>query len=468
MTRRPTVPPTLGSWGPTVHGGRRFRRLRRVVAVVAVVGVVAAFTLAGVGFALYRTAEANLVRRPVAALDQHAPTGPLNVLVVGSDSREGLTPEQLERYTLGTFEGQRSDTIILLSIPAGRGAISVLSFPRDLYVLDDGVPRKLTETFDGGPDAVVDAITDNFGIPIHHYVEVSVLGFLEVVDTVGGVELCLDEPLVDPKSGADLPAGCQELDATDALAYVRSRQGPRGDFERIERQQRFLQAMLAQLVETRTLVDLPRLFAVIEDVAGTVTTDDDLSVNTMRQLAEQLRGLADGTIPMTFVPGYARTLGDRSFVVAYEPGADAIFDDLANGRVLEPRGAKDERADVEVAVWTGGHEQGAATVVDTLAWSGFPVGSVGWGDAAAVDETTVLAATGHERQGRWVAATLGARLAQPGDAEVPAGSDVVVMVGEDARPEALREPPPYTGSTTTGAGTAGTGSGTATSGQQTS
>lgn len=424
--------PDQRAWGPSVGGGRRFRRLRRVATVLGVIVVAGAIGVAATAVLLYQRAEDNLVRRPVSALEQQAPMGPLNVLVVGSDSREGLTDEQIERYTLGTFEGQRSDTVILVSIPATRDRVSILSFPRDLYVLDDGEPAKLTETFAGGPDAVVDAVQDNFGLPIHHYVEVSVLGFIDVVDTLGGVELCLENPLVDVKSGADLDAGCQTLDATEALSYVRSRQGARGDFERIERQQHFLEAMLEQLVERRTLLNVPRLFAIVEDVAATVTTDEDLSVGDMRQLAEQLRGLADGRVPMTFVPGYTEMLDGKDYVIPYEPGVDALFDDLANGRALSDRGSKQQRADVKVVVWTGEHTTDAATVASTLSWAGFDVVPGGWGQTDATT-TTVYAAPGQEVQGGWIAATLGADLDPlPATVELPADADVVVAVGDDA------------------------------------
>ncbi|MBW3620841.1 MAG: LCP family protein [Actinobacteria bacterium] len=417
-----------------MRGGTRFRRLRRAAVALGTLGAVGAVAVGGTGLALYRTADAGLTRIPVSALEGKDGGQALNVLVVGSDSRDGLTREEELALKLGSFEGQRSDTVILASITPDQQGVSLVSFPRDLLVLDDdGDPHKLTETFFEGPDHVVDIVASNFGIPVHHYAEISILGFLGVVETLGAVEICLDESLRDRKSGADFEAGCHAMDPEEALSYVRSRQGARGDFERIERQQVFLKAMLSEMVSSRTLTDVPKLFRVVERVADNVTTDDGLDPATMRTLAEELRGLASGDVPMVVVPGYTRTIGGKSYVVAYRPGAEALFASIRDGEVLAPRGSKEERLETSVAIWTGGRADGTDVVASTLNYSGFSAASAGPGEVDAGATTRVYVVPGFEDQAGWVGATLGAPVQSlPVGIEPPEGAQVVVAVGDDA------------------------------------
>jgi LCP family protein required for cell wall assembly len=409
-------------WGPATRGGRRWRRLRRLATLLGVLGVIGVTAVATTGFLLLRQAEASLTRVPVEQLDvAAAPTDARHFLVIGSDERVGL-------------EGQRSDTIIYVAISADRSSVSLVSLPRDLLVLDDGMQRKLTDTFAGGPDHLIRVLRENLGLPINHYAQVSLGGFIEVVRTLGGVELCLDEPLRDRKSGADFEAGCHEMNAEEALSYVRSRQGPRADYERIDRQQQFLRATLSELVEARILADVPQLFRLVEDVAGNVTTDDGLGVNQIRGLAEEMRPVVRDGMPMTVFPGYPRSIDGLDYVVAYGPGAGAMLDDLRAGRPVADRGSRDERADTVVAVLSGGRADETEIVASTLLFAGFQAGWAGVGSAVDAGETTtVYRLPGHEQEAEWVAAALGAPLRSlPGSTPAPDGAMVVVAVGDDA------------------------------------
>jgi LCP family protein required for cell wall assembly len=268
--------------------------------------------------------------------------------VVGSDSRGDLDDGQRGAMALGDFEGQRSDTIIYVAISADREDVSLVSLPRDLLVQDAGRQRKLTDVFAGGADDLIRVIQENFGLPVNHYAKVSLGGFIEVVRTLGGVDICLDEPLDDWRAGADFEAGCHRMSAEEALAYVRSRQGPRADFERIDRQQQFLRATLEELVDGRVLTDVPRLFHLVEDVASNVTTDEGLGVGQMRGLADEMRQVIRDGVPMTTVPGYDRRIDGVSYVVAYGPGARAMFEDLREGRPVADRGTRDEREETRL------------------------------------------------------------------------------------------------------------------------
>lgn len=427
-----TVPE--GVWGPTVTGGsgRDWRRIG-FWSAAAVVGV--AIVVGGVAFALWRVAEGNLDRVALPAL-QELGDGPMNVLVVGSDSRQGLTEEQIRKYHLGTFAGQRGDTVILVSISRDQEHVSVVSFPRDLLVVDDGERRKLSETFSEGPDHVVEVLQEETGVPIHHYVEVSIPGFISVVEAVGGVSICLDEPLVDDKSGADFEAGCHDMTPAESLAYVRARHTARGDFDRIDRQQVFMRALLDRLISTRMLVDLPRLFQVVEQVSQTVTTDEGLGLGTMRALAEELRGLAAGDVPMVTVPSYPTSIDGASYVVPYDPGAEALYEKLREGLPLQPRGTKDARAEVDVAIWSAGNTEEAERAQRTLFWAAFNAYTAGSGPFDEPAVNSVLAAPGSEEEAGWVAAITGGQVVQtPPDVDLPDGAEVVVVTADRPQPE---------------------------------
>ncbi len=413
-------------WGPTVVGQGR-RRLRRPL-LLAAAGVLVA---AGVVLTLlYWVANTNLERVALPSLAERS-GGPLNVLVVGSDARGGLTPEEARLYTLGETDGERGDTVMLISLGADRRHAGVVSFPRDLLVRDGSRRRKLTETFADGPDRVVKVLQATTGVPIHHYVEISIPGFIGVVEAVDGVEICLEEALHDPKSGANFKAGCHHFDPRASLAYVRSRATERGDFDRMERQQTLMRALVQRLTAMRTLVDVPRLFDVVERVSRNVTTDSELGPRHMGVLAVQLRGMATGSVPMITVPAYPTELDGRSYVVPYGPGARPLFKALSEGGPIADHGALEQRQATPVALWTTSRSRGLDRVQRTLFWSGFPVTAVGRGPLDGGKRTTVYSVPGYEQAAGWVEATLGAPVRPlPPNVSAPSGAHVVVAVGE--------------------------------------
>lgn len=423
-------------WGPSVRGGKRWRVLRRLAFALGVLALVAVTAIATTGMLLVQQAESSLTRVPVQQLDVAGEaTGARHFLLVGSDSRDGLDPQQRGAMSLGSFDGQRSDTVIYVSISADRDTVSLVSLPRDLLVDDDGRRRKLTETFAGGPDRLIRVIQDNLGLPVNHYAQISLAGFVDAVRTLGGVELCLDEPLRDRKSGADFDAGCHHMQAEDALAYVRSRQGPRADFERIDRQQQFLRAVLREVTDARILADVPRLFRLVDDLAGNVTTDEELSLRQMRSLAEEMRQVIRDGVPMATLPSYPRQIDGISFVVAYGPGARAMLEDLRAGRPLADPGTPEQRADTSVAIWSGGRASEFDIVARTLWFAGFGADGAGVGppDTDAGSTTTIYRLPDDDGAADRVAAVLGAPIEPlPDDVIPPAGFDVVVAVGADA------------------------------------
>jgi len=410
--------------------------------VLATAFVLVAGVTATLGSAALVVLDVENSREQVAigTLDEEREEGaPLNILVVGSDGRDELSDEERRRLSLGTFEGQRADTNIVVSISADRSVINLVSIPRDLVVTDPGDQgiAKITETYQLGREALVDAVQQDVGLPVNHYVEVSITGFIDTVEAVGGVEMCLDEPLRDRNSGADFEAGCQQFSPEEALAYVRSRQGALGDFERIQRQQTFMRALAARIVDGSLLLQPTRLRAVGDQLADSIVTDDGLGVDVALELGQDLQRLVRGGLPMVTVPGYTQDLLDggvvKDFVVPYGPGLEALVEDMVAGRQLPSRGTAEQREGTRVQLWTGGRASATGVVDATLGYGGFSTVGTAEGEYDAGARTTVWARRGSGEQARWVAAHLGAPLRElPLDVEVDQDVDVFVAVGDDA------------------------------------
>lgn len=393
------------------------------------------------GGALWWYAEQRLDRQAVDGLRGEQPAEAsetieeLNVLIVGSDSRDGLTDEQVRELNLGDFEGKQADTILLIQLRPDDEVASVVSIPRDLRIeMTDGREIRINSALGrGGADLMVRAVETLTGVPLDHYIEVSVPGFLASVEALGGVEICLDDALRDRRSGADFSAGCHDMGPQEALSYVRSRAGSRGDFQRIERQQEFMAAVLSELTSARVFANPPRLVRLVDQLAPHVTTDQGLSVRDMRRIAQQLSGVAEGTIRKVAVPAYADSRDGVDFVSAYEPGAAALFRDLRQGRTLPDRGEEEERDEVSLGIWTAGQPGAAERVESTLYYAGFSPQILGRGPVEQGQRTAVHA-VGEEREyAEWVAAVLGAEVKRlSDDVDVPAGLDVLVVIGRDA------------------------------------
>jgi LCP family protein required for cell wall assembly len=416
---------------PSRRERRRARRRRAAIGAIVGALLVGSAVLVGL-ISLEHVAARNVERVDLPALAETdgGLDGPLNVLVVGSDSRDGLTDDQLRRLALGGAYkgGGRGDTVLIVSVGEDLDGASVVSVPRDLIVEDRGRERKLADVFADGPDEGLRVLQDNTRVPLHHYIEVSIPGFLSIVELVDGVDICLEAPLRDRKAAADLDAGCQRLGPEEALAFVRSRQTTFGDFDRIERQQKFLKGMVERITSTRTLVDLPRLFEVIEQASRHVRTDGALTARQMRELALELRSVADGELTMTALPSFATEIDGVSYVRAYPPGAEAVYAALRDGQPVPTRGSRDDRRSTRVAVWTEGGEE-ADRIQRTLFWAAFRSERAG-APPVTISETKVFPVEGREEQAGWVAAVLGVTLAElPAGVEPPVGADVIVATG---------------------------------------
>ncbi len=270
-----------------------------------------------------------------------ADTPGTNWLIVGSDSRAGLTPEQTARLTTGdeaAAGGQRPDTIMLMHIPAlaSGGTPTLVSLPRDSSVPVSGRGRlKLNTTFAfGGPTLLVQTVETVNGVHVDHYAEIGFGGFARLVDDVGGVQLCPTEPISDPLAGLDISAGCQVLDGPQALGYVRTRQSPRADLDRVVRQREFLGALIARASSPAVLFNPLRAGPLAVDVPDTVTVDDSGHVWNLARLGWAMRALSGGDAVTTTVPiaGFS-TMSDGSAGVLWDrEQAGRLFGALALDR----------------------------------------------------------------------------------------------------------------------------------------
>lgn len=432
---RPGAPPP-GGYGPAQRGRVRPRRWGRRLMVLLTLGIlVMLLAIGGTATALLISTNAKIERIPVQGLT--ALQGRMNVLVVGTDSREGLTAEELQALGTEAVDGQRTDTVLLLTISGGRAAM--LSFPRDLFVTRcDGTEGRINSAYGlGGPDCLVRTVTASTGIPISHYVEVNFFGFIRVVDAVGGVSLWLDEPMVDRYAGVDLPAGCVHLDGKQALGFVRARRID-SDLGRVERQQRFIRELAAEVTEPSTLTNVPRLFAVTGAAAQALRANDELGTTDLLRLARGGRGLAGGGVASYSVPGNGQRIGGAAVLVP-APEARDLFARFADGRVLtEASGGQELRPeDVELNVLNGAGVEGlAARAQDTLQGQGFRV--TGIGNAEPTPATVVLHPPGMEAAAALIAAHVPGATAQQREA----GTPVTLLVGADGAFQAPGEGAP--------------------------
>ena len=256
------------------------------------IGLVVLLVASILGVYLWANSVFNRIERvevSEALSDGSLGTG-TNYLIVGSDSREGVS---------GEVAGQRSDTIVLLHI--GGGGAKILSIPRDLFVpiADTGGSQKINAAYNGGPPRLVRTVSQALDVPIHRYVEVDFLSFAGLVDGLGGVTIDFPNPAADPKSGLFVPeSGPVELDGEQALAFVRSRTytefidgqevvDPTADLGRIKRQQQFLQAVFAKLSDTKNPFALASAFS---KSAEGLRIDDAMTMFDAFRLAWTLRG----------------------------------------------------------------------------------------------------------------------------------------------------------------------------------
>lgn len=260
-----------------------------------------------------------------------------NWLLVGSDSRIGLTPEQEQELATGGDVGpDRTDTILLLHVPSGGGASTMVSLPRDSYVSIPGFGQdKLNASFAlGGPQLLAQTVEGATGVHIDHYIEIGFGGFASIVDAIGGVDICVPYPIDDPLAGLALEAGCQELSGPQALGFVRTRATPLADLDRMNNQRLFLSALLSKATSPTTFLNPFRLWPLTTGAAGSVRVDEGDHLWDLARLAWAMRGeTMTATVP---IGGFDDVDGSGNVVLWDRERAIPFFGALAEDRPIPP------------------------------------------------------------------------------------------------------------------------------------
>jgi len=371
--------------------------------------------------------DLELTEKP-AELDE-----PRTFLLIGSDSRADL-PEDLGNF--GSFGGERADVIMLLQVIPEDNRIQLLSLPRDLKVTWNGSPTKINGIFNSedGPAAMVAAVREFAGVPIHHYLQVDFAGFAGIVDAIGGIEMTFPHDARDLKSDFQVSAGRQTLDGRSALALARSRSYQElidgrwvsvdaSDFGRTRRQQDLLLAMITQVDRPSSIGGFQDLLAALGDF---VTIDGQLDEDTIIQLAWSMRSIGTDDLDARTLPGVISNEGGVSYVVAEQPEADQVLAAFRDGAPLSEIPAL-----IRVEVQNGNGVAGSAsTVGDVLSSAGFDVVGAVNSDREDYERTLVLARPNLLPAAERVVSALGYGSAEVG--RTPDGVDVVVIVGRDA------------------------------------
>jgi len=251
-----------------------------------------------------------------ASADKVTNLKPLNILVMGSDTRDLGTSEFGQAKTLS---GQRSDTTLLVHLSGDRKSAVVVSIPRDSMTkaprdckdpnnkVADGPVRQWNANFSlGGPACLIRTLEGNTGIFVDHFMVLNFLGFKSMVDALGSVEVCVPTAVNDPKSHLKLPAGRSEVTGSQALAFVRVRHNignDASDLGRINRQQAFLSAMVQEATSSKLLLRPDRLFRFLDAATKSLTTDTGLAnLNAMREVAQSVVGLKTSQVKFVTVP----------------------------------------------------------------------------------------------------------------------------------------------------------------------
>ena len=417
---------------PIAAAGRARNRRRRpaLLAARSAAVLIAVSTLAVTGAAWQWQSAKNSLLNTIAALDpnssdirdRNAQNGDENFLIIGVDSRIGANGE-IGAGDTSIAEGARSDTIMLVNIPANRSRVVAVSFPRDLGITpvncqawdpetgrygpvydrntgewsDNERPTtsKLNSAYAlGGPKCLVKAIQKISGLAINRFMAVDFAGFSAMVDALGGVEVCTTTPLEDTELGTVLAtAGRQKLDGPTALNYVRARSittEDNGDYGRIKRQQLFLSSLLRSMISTETLFDVSRL----NEVVNTFIDDsfvDNIQTRDLVRLGQSLQGMNAGRITFVTVPttGLADEEGnEQPRTEDIQALFDAIIEDEPlpgendNNETLSPLTVATMATQITTSPTT-------ATTSTSQPESDYPTSTTAPGAAADTSQTTV-------------------------------------------------------------------------------
>ncbi|AOS65468.1 LCP family protein [Actinoalloteichus hymeniacidonis] len=460
---------------PRRSAGAKFA-MRAAKTAVALVSV-AVVSVTGYSWATYTAFDSGLVTSDVFGNRENGRTqGPnpledgMDLLLVGNDSRTDNQGNPLDADVLASLGasddegGDLTDTLIMVRIPPGGEQVSAVSFPRDSYVNVPGygmnkinsafgygkraahdslVAQGVTdekqlhqESSDEGRQLLVQTLEELTGVTIDHYAEVNLLGFSEITEAVGGVEVCLLEPVDEYRSGAKFDAGKQTISGVDALRFVRQRYGlPNSDLDRVVRQQVFMAGLANKVLSADTLANPGKLSELINAVQSSVVLDSNFNIQTFLEHAQNIAG---GNMDFQTIPVGAFIKDDvGQDVIQMDPAqVQQFMKELGGPPAEEPEPADNaseeasivDPASITVEVYNAGGIPGlAAEVMAQLTSSGYLQGVTD--NANPRVASVVRYATGEEANGQSVADALGGLIVEEDAALAPGTVDVIL--GED-------------------------------------
>jgi LCP family protein required for cell wall assembly len=384
--RRPGPAPAQQQLMARISASRKARQRR---ALLMACGALSALVLlaAGSAWALTGYLSSHLVRIDAGTAGTPS-SGPLNILIAGLDERSGLTPRQQQLLHVGRNTGEtNTDTLMLVHVPADHRYVKVVSLPRDSWVAIPGHGmNKINAALGiGGPQLMVRTVELDTGLSINDYIEVNFLGFVKVIDALGGVNICLPFAVDDRYSGLHLSAGPHRVNGITALMFARDRHSfAASDLARIQDQQQLIASALSGAISSGTLANPVRLGRVLSAASAAIKVDQRFNLVS---LADELRGISPSQVTFTTVPlanlNYITSHG-QSAVLWDRGAASALFTALKNDRP-PPRAPARKRAahpmsrgQVSLDVYNGTQVAGLSTETGTkLAALGFRVARSG-------------------------------------------------------------------------------------------
>ena len=431
--------------GPGVSlrkGGRARRRI-----VIGLVGFVGLCLVAGLGVFGYTEWRLGQVQKvSVGSLTLRASGDATNVLVVGSDSRAGLTPSQQTHFgNTQNAAGQRSDVILILRVNTSSKKASILSVPRDLYVSigATGTRDRINSAFNNGPNQLVQTIQNDLGIPINHYAGVNFDGFQGLVDAVGGINMYFPYPAKDIMSGLNITqSGCIALNGASALALARSRDyqylqngswphDGSGDLGRIQRQHTFLRVLMQKAITSGTHNPLTAN-AVVSKAVHDVTIDNGFGLLEIFRLFLAARSLQASQTPTYTIPTTPTVVNGSDVLLLQQPQAQQVIGEFmaATQATASPGNQPGiSPSNIRARVLNGSGLPGQATrAAKELRGAGFLLTGTGDAGSFSYGQSVVLYSPGMQAKAQFLQAYVvgGARLQQDGSL---GGADVGLVTG---------------------------------------
>lgn len=336
-----------GVYGAPGPGGPRKSkpRWRRIALVIGGMVALIAVLAAGSAYAYVTNLDEKLNRTDAfSGLDDRpgkTVEGTQNILFLGSDSRDGGAYDPDAEPNTGDVKNERSDAIMVLHIPADHKKAYIISIPRDTYVYvpeldgNGGARAKINAAFSWGGIPLTVKTVENFtGVKIDHVVKIDFNGFKAMTEALGGVDVTVDKTVYDPRSKRTFKAGVNHLDGDAALDYVRQRYNlPRGDFDRVQRQQIFLRALMQKATDSGTLTNPVKLKNFLDAATTSLTVDNGFS---LKDMALEFRSLRPGDLSFVTSPHLgSQTIDGQSVVVSDKEKAIALWSAVEKDTVAD-------------------------------------------------------------------------------------------------------------------------------------